>query len=550
VEKASSTTTSDSGDSDAVVLRIAGLGKKFSRVPAATRVPGLRRLVRTMAGFADAPAPVHLGKQEFWALHDINFSLRRGEALGVVGLNGAGKSTLLKIILDRLRPDVGSVHVTGRPGGLIELAAGFHPEMSGRENISLNASLLGASAAQIELLTPAIIAFADIGTFIDSPVKVYSSGMKVRLGFAIAIHFLADLLVFDEILSVGDFEFRQKCLHKINALRAERTFLLVSHNLRDISLFCDRALLLHKGEQILLGEPAEVLAAYSLCHRQLSADQVRAKLADPSAPAPDSEAPASSPWKALKRRFQRRPAADPATPDQPPDLSPDLRNYLFGAEFLAAEKIRDVAFRWNLPRNPHGFYYLAGTPWEAEISFTLLAPAPHLRVSVPFFNREGELILAPDTRPAVAPSRLSPHGAATGPSSVVPPRPPSIEHAPPLPASQPEIPNSKPETPSSSPSSPSETVNRKPQTVNSVPLSAASLAPGPHRLRLTLAPLPVNQGTYWVYLSITDDPAHLFRQYLANFTIHNPAQAFGLVQSHPAWSLADNSQTPNLTPLL
>jgi ABC-type polysaccharide/polyol phosphate transport system ATPase subunit len=494
VEKASSTTTSSPGPAapgaDPTVLRIEGLGKKFSRAPATARVPGLGRLLRTMAGFPESDQPVQLQKEEFWALHDINFSLRRGESLGIVGLNGAGKSTLLKIILDRLRPDVGRLQLSGRASGLIELGAGFHPEMTGRENISANAALLGASAEKIEHLTPDILAFADLGEFIDSPVKVYSNGMKVRLGFAIAIHFLSDLLVFDEILAVGDFEFRQKCLHKINTLRADHTFLLVSHNLRDISLFCDQALLLHKGEQILLGQPADVLAAFAHCNRHLTPDEVRAKIQ--SAPAPvtdsaedseaDSPAPVSTLWQYIKKRATRPPfpASDPAAL---PDLSPRLRNQLFSPEYHYAEKIRDVSFRWNLPRNTSGFYYLAGSPWLAEIAFTLLVPCLHFRLALPIFNRQGELILAPDTREFAA---------------------------------------------------------------------SSSLPAGPHRFRLNLNPLPVNHGTYWLYLSIQDDPAHLFRKYLANFTMHNPSQAFGLVKTSPAWNLADNFSPPgdNLTPLL
>jgi ABC-type polysaccharide/polyol phosphate transport system ATPase subunit len=493
VEKASSTTTSSpdaTGLSAAapVVLRVEGLGKKFSRAPATARVPGLRRLLRTMAGFPEPAAPVRLEREEFWALHDINFSLRRGESLGVVGLNGAGKSTLLKIILDRLRADVGSVEVAGRPGGMIELGAGFHPEMSGRDNIALNASLLGAAPADIDRLTPAIIAFADLGAFIDSPVKVYSSGMKVRLGFAIAVHFLSNLLVFDEILSVGDFEFRQKCLHKINALRATHTFLLVSHNLRDISLFCDRALLLHQGEQILLGQPEDVLTAFAHCHRRLSADEVRAKIQN--APAPDTASvpqletgnskPETSPsqplslWDYIKQRALGTPKA--AAPGESGDLSLEIKKHLFGPEYNHAEKIRDVSFRWNLPRKSTGFYYNAGSAWRAEISFTLLVPCPHFRLSLPFFNREGELILSPDTR--------------------------DLD-------------------------------------------SVANLAPGSHHLRVSLAPLPLNQGTYWTFLSINDDPAFLFRKLLAPFIIHNHGLAFGLVKSSPDWDLADASPAPD-----
>jgi lipopolysaccharide transport system ATP-binding protein len=222
-----------------------------------------------------SPNSEKLRENEFYALRDISFSLRRGEAVGIMGMNGAGKSTLLKVILGRLPLDSGSFSVAGSVGGLVELNAGFHDEMTGIENIYNRARLLGKSDSEVRDRIDGIIDFADIGEFIDSPVKTYSSGMTVRLGFAIAIHFVEDLVLCDEILAVGDFDFRQKCLEKINELRSRKSFVLVSHSTTDISNFCNRAILLHKGEMILEGVPEKVIEAYALCDHHLTAVEVR-----------------------------------------------------------------------------------------------------------------------------------------------------------------------------------------------------------------------------------------------------------------------------------
>lgn len=196
--------------------------------------------------------------KDFYALKDVNFKVKRGEALGIVGKNGSGKSTILKIITGVLQPSIGGVKIEGRIAALLELGAGFNGEYSGFENIYLNGTIMGFTRAEIEKKMPEIIAFADIGDFIYQPVKTYSSGMYVRLAFAIAIHVEPDILIIDEALSVGDIRFQRKCFRKIEEFKKTKTFILVSHDLSSITKFCDRAIWLNEGELKSEGEPVEI----------------------------------------------------------------------------------------------------------------------------------------------------------------------------------------------------------------------------------------------------------------------------------------------------
>lgn len=196
--------------------------------------------------------------KDFYALKDVNFKVKRGEALGIVGKNGSGKSTILKIITGVLQPSIGGVKIEGRIAALLELGAGFNGEYSGFENIYLNGTIMGFTRAEIEKKMPEIIAFADIGDFIYQPVKTYSSGMYVRLAFAIAIHVDPDILIIDEALSVGDIRFQRKCFRKIEEFKKTKTFILVSHDLSSITKFCDRAIWLNEGELKSEGEPVEI----------------------------------------------------------------------------------------------------------------------------------------------------------------------------------------------------------------------------------------------------------------------------------------------------
>ena len=213
------------------------------------------------------------GEEPFWALRDVGFEVRHGEVLGIIGRNGAGKSTLLKILSRITAPTRGRVTVHGRMASLLEVGTGFHPELSGRENIFLNGALLGMTRADISRKFDAIVAFAEVERFIDTPVKRYSSGMYVRLAFSVAAHLEPDILVIDEVLAVGDAEFQKKCLGKLEDTSSEgRTVLVVSHNIPMISQLCRKALWLDQGRVMQTGGIREVAANY-LSMKRLSSSE-------------------------------------------------------------------------------------------------------------------------------------------------------------------------------------------------------------------------------------------------------------------------------------
>jgi lipopolysaccharide transport system ATP-binding protein len=201
--------------------------------------------------------------REFWALRDASFTVRRGETVGIVGRNGSGKSTLLQLICGTLNPTAGEIITHGRIAALLELGSGFNPEFSGRENVFMNAAVLGLSHEETKRRFPAIEAFAEIGSFIDQPVKTYSSGMLVRLAFAVAINVDAQILIIDEALAVGDELFQRKCYGKIESLKQSgATILFVSHSGGTVIEFCDRAVLLDSGEVLAIGQPKAIVSRY------------------------------------------------------------------------------------------------------------------------------------------------------------------------------------------------------------------------------------------------------------------------------------------------
>ena len=197
----------------------------------------------------------------FWALKDVCFEVGRGEVVGIVGRNGAGKSTLLKILSRIVDPTEGTARLRGRVASLLEVGTGFHPELSGRENIYLNGAILGMKKAEIDRKFDEIVAFAEIDRFLDTPAKRYSSGMYVRLAFAVAAHLEPEILIVDEVLAVGDFAFQKKCLGKMHDVAAGdgRTILFVSHNLSALAQLCERAILLEKGSVTSIGPVKDVV---------------------------------------------------------------------------------------------------------------------------------------------------------------------------------------------------------------------------------------------------------------------------------------------------
>lgn len=200
--------------------------------------------------------------KDFWALREVDFSIQRGQTVGIVGRNGSGKSTLLQMIAGTLAPSEGSIKVRGRVAALLELGSGFNPEFTGRENVYLNATILGLSRSQIEQRMQSILEFADIGEFIDQPVRSYSSGMSVRLAFAVIVHVDADILIIDEALAVGDAFFSQKCMRFLRDFQKKGTLLFVSHDAAAVTNLCERAVWLENGRMRLSGTSQEVVEAY------------------------------------------------------------------------------------------------------------------------------------------------------------------------------------------------------------------------------------------------------------------------------------------------
>jgi homopolymeric O-antigen transport system ATP-binding protein len=200
---------------------------------------------------------------EFWALKGVSFSVQPSEVVGIIGRNGAGKSTLLKILCRITEPTTGQACIRGRIGSLLEVGTGFHPELTGRENIYLNGAILGMTRAEIRAQFDEIVAFAEVDKFLDTPIKRYSSGMYVRLGFAVAAHLEPEILVVDEALAVGDHEFQQKCLGKMKDVsQAGRTVLFVSHNIKSVEALCTRVVMLEEGSLVCDDQPSKTIQRY------------------------------------------------------------------------------------------------------------------------------------------------------------------------------------------------------------------------------------------------------------------------------------------------
>ena len=275
-------------------IRAEGLGKKYQIGRVAARHDSLRdalasaitaplrnlREIRRIGSATEDP-------DTFWAFRDVSFELQHGEVLGVIGRNGAGKSTLLKVLSRITEPSVGRAVVRGRVGSLLEVGTGFHPDLTGRENLFLNGAILGMDRAYVERRFEEIVEFAGVAKFIDTPVKRYSSGMYLRLAFAVAAHLEPDILIVDEVLAVGDAQFQKKCLGKMSSVSKEgRTVLFVSHNLTAVRTLCTRAILLRQGRVVADGTAAETVGRYLADVR----DDLRERIYDDPSAAPQNGA--------------------------------------------------------------------------------------------------------------------------------------------------------------------------------------------------------------------------------------------------------------------
>jgi lipopolysaccharide transport system ATP-binding protein len=265
--------------SDAII-KVEGLGKKYllkHQAAGRSKYVALRDVLadKTKSLFQNRRSATGGQKstEEFWALKDVSFEVNRGESIGIIGRNGAGKSTLLKLLSRITEPTTGRIRLRGRIASLLEVGTGFHPELSGRENIFLNGAILGMSRAEIARKFDEIVAFAEVEKFLDTPVKRYSSGMYMRLAFAVAAHLEQEILIVDEVLAVGDAAFQKKCLGKMKDVsQSGRTVLFVSHNMEAITRLCARCIYLVKGELKTQGETREVIKAYSEHSKQLSGE--------------------------------------------------------------------------------------------------------------------------------------------------------------------------------------------------------------------------------------------------------------------------------------
>ena len=285
-----------------VVIRVEGLGKKYTLLhEKSERYTTLRDVMARQAKAAgrllnpftlsgqlrkaqrEAAQERTESEEEFWALKDVSFEIRRGESVGIIGRNGAGKSTLLKILSRITEPTTGRVEIRGRVSSLLEVGTGFHPELTGRENIYLNGAILGMTRREIHFKFNEIVNFAEVNKFLDTPVKRYSSGMYVRLAFAVAAHLEPEILIIDEVLAVGDAQFQRKCLGKMESVSHEgRAVLFVSHSMPSITSFCDRAILLDSGKISENGPTSEVVINYNTRGRSspASADYSQENIGD------------------------------------------------------------------------------------------------------------------------------------------------------------------------------------------------------------------------------------------------------------------------------
>ena len=315
---------------------------------------------------------IHFGRipfEDFWALRDINLEIAQGETVGLLGHNGSGKSTLLKCIAGILQPTEGEIRTVGRVAALLELGAGFHPELSGRDNVFLNASLLGLKRKEVERKFDDIVGFAELEAHIDQQVKYYSSGMYMRLGFAVAVNMDPDILLVDEVLSVGDELFQRKCIDRVRLFQREgRTIIFVTHSVDQIRQICDRAAVLDQGDMVACGTPGEAVRSYRehLLRRQRYDEAARLAAADASDAehAADAvESPVTVLDQEAKRNFQ----------------------------------VRIASVRFEFPECDTRAYLVSGEPLTIHIGYQVVRPIDDLVVGIAVYDIDGRLLFGWNT---------------------------------------------------------------------------------------------------------------------------------------------------------
>jgi lipopolysaccharide transport system ATP-binding protein len=247
--------------SDKILIKVESVSKKFCRNLKRSLWYGMKDLGREIFGQSHGGDGT-LRSDEFWAVDNVSFELKRGECLGLIGRNGAGKTTLLRMLNGLIKPDSGRIEMRGRVGALIALGAGFNPVLTGRENVYINGSILGFSTREIDSLFNDIVEFAELEEFMDTPVGNYSSGMKIRLGFAVASSLDVDILLLDEVLAVGDAAFRDKCYHRVANLRRKAAVIFVSHSMEQVARTCTQVLTLQNGRTVHLGDVESGIRIY------------------------------------------------------------------------------------------------------------------------------------------------------------------------------------------------------------------------------------------------------------------------------------------------
>ncbi len=322
---------------------------------------------------------IHLGKvpyEEFWALKDINIAVEEGETVGLLGHNGSGKSTLLKCVAGILTPTSGEIRTRGRMAALLELGAGFHPDLSGRENVFLNASLLGVSRKEVERKFDEIVAFAELEAHIDQQVKYYSSGMYVRLGFAVAVNMDPDVLLVDEVLSVGDELFQRKCLDRIRQFQRDgRTILFVTHSVDMVRQICDRAVVLDQGDMVACGAPGPAIRTYREHLLQRQKYQEAEQLGLLEHPEGDSGGGAE---------------AEVVGPDGEPVN-------IHSQEAKRNLQVKISSVRFDFPECERRQYLVSGEPLTISIAYESTRPVDDLVIGVAVYDMEGRLLFGWNT---------------------------------------------------------------------------------------------------------------------------------------------------------